>query len=64
MDKKVGHKHPYQMGMEALASVLLLTCLCHAFCPRLKPARALLTVRFPFSSGSPLMGNKRRNRTP
>ena len=64
MDKKAGHKHPYQMGMEALASVLLLTCLCHAFCPRLKPARALLTVRFPFSSGSPLMGNKRRNRTP
>ena len=56
LEKKTGHKHPYQSDMQAWASIPQQTYPCHVSCHCLMPVKASSTVYFPLSTWKSLMG--------
>jgi len=56
LEKKTGHKHPFQSDMQAWASGPQQTYPCHVSCHRLMPVKASSTVYFPLSTWKSLMG--------
>ena len=53
LQKKTGHKHPYQSDMQAWAFVPRQTYPCHVSYHRLMPAKASSTVCFPLNLDIP-----------
>ena len=61
LEKKAGHKHPYQSSMEGLASTPLHTCLYHVSCHHLMPLRASTDISFPLLTRNPSWWSEGRN---
>jgi len=61
LEKKTGHKHPYQSDMQDWAVVPWQTYPCHVSCHRLIPVKASSTVYFPLSTRKSLMGIPRKS---
>ena len=47
LEKKTGHKHPYQSDLQAWASVPRQTYPCHVSCHRLMPVKGLVNHLLP-----------------